>query len=98
MAYGCGVQDEAANHGEDGRVGADAKGESEGGDEGECGFVEQKPRGEAEIAKERLGKRESVLLANEFFRLFQSSEFAESEAAGLLLRETLLEVIVDVQL
>ncbi len=73
IADGSGVQDEAADHGEDGGVGADAESESEDGDEGEGGFAEEKAGGVAEIAEEGFGDGEGVLIAEEEFCLLEAA-------------------------
>ncbi len=73
IADGSGVQDEPANHGEDGGVGADAECEREDCDESEGGFAEEKARGVAEIAKEGFGDGEGVLIADEEFCLLEAA-------------------------
>lgn len=73
IADGSGVQDEAADHGEDGGVGADAESESENGDQGEGRFAEEQAGGVAEIAEEGFGDGEGVLLVDSLFCLCEAA-------------------------
>ena len=61
IADGGGAQNEGGDHGEDGRVGADAEGEREDDDECEGRFVEEEPGGEAKIFGEGFRVREECV-------------------------------------
>lgn len=92
-----GVENEAADQGEDGGVGADAESESKESDGGEGGFAAKKARGETEIAEEGFEERKVVMIADGFFGLFQAAEFQEGDAAGFFGRHAGAEVVVEVK-
>jgi len=90
------TQDETADHGEDGCVGADAEADGKHGDRGDAGMFPQCPHSVGKITQERFQSGQAAALALSLAGLLRSAEPDEGLAAGFFGTETGADAVLGV--